>query len=67
MIGLDGAGRDQHARTMLLGFGNEEFQLAGFVAAKGQARLVVTLHENARSAQYAGKTRQFLDWSRQMG
>jgi hypothetical protein len=51
VVGLDRPGCDQGARPLLLRFGQQEFQLAGLIAAEGQPGLVVALDQQAGSAQ----------------
>jgi len=66
VIGLQRAASDQSPGALFLRFGNEKFQFASFVTAKGETGLVVALDQNARSAQKLRKTREFFDWRRQM-
>jgi hypothetical protein len=61
MIRLNRSRRDERIRTLFAGFGDEKFQLAGFVSAESQTCLVVAFDENARSAEGVGQARKFFD------
>ena len=51
MVALRRAGRYQDVGALCQRIGDQEFQLAGLVAAKRQPREVVAFDEQARSAQ----------------
>jgi hypothetical protein len=66
VVGLPGAGRDEGAGTLGLGFARQELQLAGLVAAEREAGLIVALDEEPRTPEQCGEPRQRLDGRRQV-
>ena len=51
VVGLQGPGGEERVGSQGLGFGDEEFQFAGLVAAEGEAGLVITLDEEMRAGE----------------
>ncbi len=51
VVGLQSPGGDERIGPGRLGFGHQEFQFAGLVAAKGEAGLVVALDQQVRAMQ----------------
>ena len=66
VIGLQCTAGDQSPGTLFQGFGNEKFQLAGFVATECKAGLVVAFDQDTGSTQGLRKTREFLNRRGQM-
>ena len=64
VVGLGRADRDQGFRAVGLRFGQQKFQLAGFIAAKSQAGLVIALDPQARAAQGRAQARHGFDRGR---
>jgi len=56
--------RDQHVRIFAQRFADEEFKLAGFVAAGRQPGAIVALDENPRPSQQFRQPRHRFDRSR---
>jgi hypothetical protein len=66
VVALSGAGRDDHVGTLRERLGNEEFQLAGLVAARSQARLVISFHQETRTTQFLAEAGQVVNRCRQV-
>jgi len=67
VVGLGGAGGDHAVRTGFQRGGQQILQLARFVAAGGQARLVVALDVEGRAAEVGAQAGQRLDRRGQQG
>jgi hypothetical protein len=67
MIRLRRPTGDERSRSLSLRFRNKEFQLAGFVPAKGKTCLVVAFDIYLRPAEMLGKAGEMLDRGGKMG
>ena len=66
MVRLHSAGGDQSIAALGKRIGHEEFELADFVSAQGQARLVVALDVDRGPAEMRREPRKRLERRRQM-
>ena len=66
MVGLGRTGGDDRVGSLLQRIGDEEFQLAGLVAAGGQAGLIVTLDKEPWPAHGFGQAGHLLQGCRQV-
>ena len=67
MIGLRSAARDQRVAVTRQSVGNQKLQLARFVAAGRQAKLVVALDPDLWAIERLGEVRREVDWRRAVG
>jgi hypothetical protein len=67
MVRLERAGRYEGPRAFFHRVGDQELELTRLVAAEGEARLIVTLYEQAGTAQEFRQPGHRLDRRRQVG